>query len=654
MAIYKKTPGVYIEEISTLPPSVAEVATAVPAFIGYTETGPEDTAAPIIKRVATMLEFETFFGKARAATFNITESADPEGVPAVERVSSATEFSLYYALSLYFSNGGGPCYVVAVGNYTASPGRNRFSEGLAALGKEDEPTLIVLTDAACLLPAADYYQLCSEALKQCERLGDRFTIIDVVDDPSSFKRDSSLSANLKYGAAYYPYLNSSISYAYEKKDVMVGSPRSVPVSEKGTDVLGDGHSVEISFTGPAASDPHYEVTLGQEWDDLHFSITNSTLSIHGASGKTGHDVAVSWIMWKQFNSQRGFDIVSLGGGTNVIASADVPSKPIELEPLWTFNLGGENGVNISFVGIDQPSLVVTLGATTDNVSFEISGEALTIGGANSKTGKDIDVAWRKYLRSQHNSMKFNVVKCGDGSATVATTELSSTPFPRPGSTTTATLESIKSSKTAVYNKAEAVLAEQRVILPPSAAIAGIYARVDREQGVWKAPANVGVLGVFGPVKKITDADQEELNVDVNDGKSINAIRAFTGKGTLVWGARTLAGNSNEWRYVSVRRLFITIEESTKKASAFAVFEPNDQSTWLKVKAMIESYLYGMWQQGALAGSKPEDAYYVCVGLGTTMKPQDVLEGRMIVKIGVAAVRPAEFIILGFSHKMQTA
>ena len=188
----------------------------------------------------------------------------------------------------------------------------------------------------------------------------------------------------------------------------------------------------------------------------------------------------------------------------------------------------------------------------------------------------------------------------------------------------------------------------------SAAMAGIYARVDRERGVWKAPANVGVMAVLGPVTKITDDDQDRLNVDATAGKSINAIRAFTGKGTLVWGARTLAGNDNEWRYVPVRRLFITIEESARKASAFAVFEPNDQSTWLKVKAMIESYLYGLWEAGALAGAKPESAYFVHVGLGTTMTPQDVLEGRMIVEIGVAAVRPAEFIILRFSHKLQTA
>jgi phage tail sheath protein FI len=116
----------------------------------------------------------------------------------------------------------------------------------------------------------------------------------------------------------------------------------------------------------------------------------------------------------------------------------------------------------------------------------------------------------------------------------------------------------------------------------------------------------------------------------------------------------LAGNDNEWRYVPVRRLFIMIEESVQKASTFAVFEPNDATTWLKVKAMIESFLYGLWEQGALAGSTAAAAYFVNVGLGKTMTTQDVLEGRMIVELGIAAVRPAEFIILRFTQKMQEA
>jgi phage tail sheath protein FI len=127
-----------------------------------------------------------------------------------------------------------------------------------------------------------------------------------------------------------------------------------------------------------------------------------------------------------------------------------------------------------------------------------------------------------------------------------------------------------------------------------------------------------------------------------------------GKGTLVWGARTLAGNDNEWRYVSVRRFFNTVEESVKKSTYWAVFEPNDANTWVKVRGMIEAYLNQKWREGALVGAKPEDAFFVRCALGVTMSAQDILEGRMNVEIGMAIVRPAEFIVLKFSHKLQTS
>ena len=189
-------------------------------------------------------------------------------------------------------------------------------------------------------------------------------------------------------------------------------------------------------------------------------------------------------------------------------------------------------------------------------------------------------------------------------------------------------------------------------IPPSGGVVGIFAKVDNDRGVWKAPANVSLSSVVGPTVFITNDLQDDLNVDVNSGKSINAIRAFTGKGTIIWGARTLAGNDNEWRYVPVRRFYNMVEESVKKASSQFVFEPNDANTWVKVKAMIENYLTILWRQGALAGAKPEQAFFVKIGLGETMTAIDILEGRMNVEIGMAAVRPAEFIILKFSHKMQ--
>ncbi len=190
-----------------------------------------------------------------------------------------------------------------------------------------------------------------------------------------------------------------------------------------------------------------------------------------------------------------------------------------------------------------------------------------------------------------------------------------------------------------------------IYLPPSASVAGVYARVDNARGVWKAPANESLRAVSDISCQITDRIQAFLNVDDNAGKSINAIRTFTGKGIIVWGARTLNGNDNEWRYVPVRRFFNMVEESAKKATFQFVFEPNDKNSWTRVKSMIGNFLFLQWRSGALMGTTAEQAYFVKVGLNETMSELDIWEGRMIVEIGMAVVRPAEFIILRFSHKM---
>lgn len=222
----------------------------------------------------------------------------------------------------------------------------------------------------------------------------------------------------------------------------------------------------------------------------------------------------------------------------------------------------------------------------------------------------------------------------------------------PGVGTFTTMAILKVQNPQLYNQLLAEMLKQSVKLPPSSSVAGVYARVDGERGVWKAPANASLNGVKKLLTPITNDDNDFLNIDPGSGKSVNAIRFFTGKGTLVWGARTLAGNDNEWKYVSVRRFFNFAEESIKKGTERFVFEPNDANTWVKVKAMIENFLINQWRAGALAGAKAEDAFFVKVGLGQTMTAQDILDGKLIIEIGMAVVRPAEFIILRFSHKMQ--
>jgi phage tail sheath protein FI len=456
-----KTPGVYVEEISTFPPSVAEVATAIPAFIGYTEKGAAATVK--VAQINTLLEYEQAFGKPKPTAFSTTAAGVVKPL-----TSNLPETPLWYAINLYFQNGGGRCYVVSVDNHTTAPVADRYLAGLTALEAEDEPTLIVMPGAVAMAQA-DFNSVGQAALAHCRKMGDRFAILDVKGGDVAAFRDGIGANDLMYGAAYHPYVKTALLHAYDEAAVTIE---------------------EAAATTPATT------------------------------------------------------------------------------------------------------------TTT----------------------------------------------------TTTTTTPPATTTPPPATT----LASLKTSNTARYNDIKKQLADQRIELPPSAAMAGIYARVDRQRGVWKAPANVSLSSVIGPTVQITSDQQELFNIDATSGKSINAIRAFIGKGTMVWGGRTLAGNDNEWRYVNVRRLFIMIEESAKKATAFAVFEANDASTWLKVKGMLESYLYGLWEQGALQGSKPESAFYVNVGLGKTMTAQDVLEGRMIVEIGIAAVRPAEFIVLKFSHKLPEA
>jgi phage tail sheath protein FI len=189
------------------------------------------------------------------------------------------------------------------------------------------------------------------------------------------------------------------------------------------------------------------------------------------------------------------------------------------------------------------------------------------------------------------------------------------------------------------------------LLPPSAAIAGVYTMVDNTRGVWKAPANVSLASVISPAVNISHDEQEDLNV-TPQGKSINAIRPFIGEGVLVWGARTLDGNSLDWRYINVRRTMIMLEESIRLASKAYVFEPNVANTWVTMKGMISNFLDGIWKRGGLAGASPTDAFGVYVGLGETMTPEDILEGILRITVLVAISRPAEFIEITFQQQMQ--
>jgi phage tail sheath protein FI len=183
----------------------------------------------------------------------------------------------------------------------------------------------------------------------------------------------------------------------------------------------------------------------------------------------------------------------------------------------------------------------------------------------------------------------------------------------------------------------------RVKIPPSGAVCGIYALTDNTRGVWKAPANETVADAIDLEFDVTHGEQENLNP-----KGVNLIRRFPGRGIRVWGARTLSSDPL-WKYVNVRRLFIFLEASIYYSTQWVVFEPNDPKLWARVKQTVTLFLRTQWREGALFGEKEEEAFTVAVGR-ETMTEDDILNGRLIVEVGIAPVRPAEFVVFRIYQK----
>jgi phage tail sheath protein FI len=191
------------------------------------------------------------------------------------------------------------------------------------------------------------------------------------------------------------------------------------------------------------------------------------------------------------------------------------------------------------------------------------------------------------------------------------------------------------------------LAPREIDVPPSGAVCGIYARNDVQRGVWKAPANETVTGAIGLQRDVRFGEQEVLNP-----LGINCIRALPNRGIRVWGARTLSSDP-EWKYVNIRRYFLYLEASIDRGTQWAVFEPNGEALWANVRNTVSDYLYNEWVSGALLGTKPEEAFFVHCDR-STMTQNDLDNGRLICLVGVAAIKPAEFVIFRIGQKTADA
>lgn len=607
MATYK-TPGVYVQEIPTLGSSVAGVPTAITGFAGYTEKATllDGTPVPMIPvRITSLLEYQQIFGGPYSEKFKVTLTGTvptPTTIATIPQSNSTalSNFILFYQVQMFYANGGGTCYITSVGNYSSFPTQaamtTALTNGVDTFEQIDEITLLCTPEAVFLNSAGQRATIYNRMAAQCAKMQDRFAIADTIhidgntifEDATNF-RDNDISAdNLKYAGAYYPALQTPTVYAYDDANVTILDNRT-----------------------PGAAPYNY----------TYAAPNNTLLSVlNGTAGSA--DITVA-------DTPSPFDATDKFGLATVLTPSPdtvtfVPSDlPLPLNDPTAYYWGtntAESIKNLVAAINNHPTIsekfhATVLSATTP-LKFRVEAKQVgTIGNTY-------------YYVTPSGNTRF-----GAAGASIA-------------------LSNGVGADKALYNNISDQLAKYTLVLYPSAAMAGIYANVDASRGVWKAPANVGLALVSAPSIQITDEDQENLNVDSVSGKSINAIRTFSGRGTLVWGARTLAGNDNEWRYINVRRLFIYVEESIKKATEFVVFEPNTAVTWQRVKAMSEAFLTSVWRDGGLAGATTKDAFFVNVGLGITMTAQDILEGRMIVQIGMAAVRPAEFIILQFEHKLQ--
>jgi Phage tail sheath protein FI len=676
-----KTPGVFVEEAALFPPSVAAVATAVPAFVGYTQRTADAAGNDLINRpvrITSLLEFTELFGGAyNPASYTIQLSAAPAFNILNVTPDGNRTYYLFDAVRHYFDNGGGPCYIVTVGNYTQDVvfgnDTTGLRGGLRALEKEDEPTILVIPDSVSLQDAGgdpDFVvcgNLHKAMLDQCSRLKDRFAILDIMEGylppnnaaaPITRFRNEAGTENLKYAAAYYPWLQTTYlkDVTFTQLNFVDDQAVPAPIPDATIDTitgnavfdalvtnlrarLADEGTIFGKITAATVTRDNY-VNLQTLFDELRGDVLAETTAalvrpafaammtfvreLALALADIQDDAATPPALVSLLNSLQA-DAALQAQITSLVAfekNANVRSSTL---------LGRtEANVEGDYTLLDNSDWIGGVSLT----SIAAEGTDFTNGGANTVA----ETAWAAALSPMLQTI-FNALS--EAFVTVAENALFST---------------IQAEKLlfvqhpffkSVYDRVRSVMS----LLPPSGAAAGVYALTDRTRGVWKAPANVSLRGVIAPAYKMNDQEQGSLNVH-ETGKSINAIRAFTGKGILVWGARTLAGNDTEWRYVNVRRFFNFVEESTKKASEPFVFESNDANTWVRIRAMIENFLTLQWRAGALAGSTPKEAFYVKVGLNETMTAQDILDGFLIVEIGMAVVRPAEFIILRFSHKMQ--
>jgi phage tail sheath protein FI len=660
-----QVPGVYIVEQNAFPNSVVEVATAIPAFVGYTEKAmyKGKPLGGVPTRVGSLKEFEDRFGGAFKQVFDLTIASASSGGSGKTAAPTAA-----------------PAGTITGGTITAGDitGENDTTQptnlSKVTIANADVTNAIIDNKPAVTITGAT---LAGVDITGATVASGKVTGGPITGGTTSWGTVSAQGGSTNSGttgispasaalavpiifdsgvqatlAPVLPQAGGSLFYLYNSLQFFFlngGGPCYI-VS------VGD-----YTTTSAAPKDFEGAIDTLEAEQDPTMLLCPDALMLNSDS----YNEVATYMLEHCAKVQRRVALFDVYGGaaTATTGKPANPGQPVTMADTDSFRTAiGENNLNYGIAYF--PWMNTAIVSATDLSFLNLSLTALsTLAGSSipaststsTKTVADLTTILNPSpaLTSASDMLKIVPDFVQAYSSLLSSPSLSAIDAAKAEGLKVALHNKLKANSPE-YGQVLQAIATYLSVLPVAPAMAGVYTAIDASRGVWKAPANVSLNAVISPTVAISDDMQAGLNVDALTGKSINVIRTFKGLGTLVWGARTLDGNSQDWRYINVRRTIIMIEQSIKLAARNTVFEPNDANTWATFKSMLESFLFTLWKQGALAGATAPEAYQVQVGLGSTMTGDDVLNGIMRVSVKLALVRPAEFIVVTFQQEMQTS
>lgn len=671
-----RSPGYHrIERESPHERRIESVPTAIPAFVGYTRRT-EDGGGSSYINVPTLINslsgFEERFGGAPDFRFSLesckSDEADYElsgqffkWVPSHKtRKKEYSNFYLYQSLQFYFANGGGQCYIVPVGSYESftleegvlslvpqkvltTPSADDLIGGISALGADlsPSPTLILLPDAQ-LLDQEDCFRVQQEALLHCEVMADRIALFDIwgadreengMESVEAF-REGIGSGSLEFGVAYFPWVKTllvkpeSVSW-YN----MFNAASLLPELFPGQRALGelkqlaadlDAIKLYLRVPPPQSSDKGWI-----NWGEMfHDNAARSEDPRSGPAWKVGVLLKM-WDMLLDLAIEKKFPTGRVRINNDEITA-------------YVFTLINPAGPLAYYLGqiflYDQEFPEGAVGKMTAQVlaKYEIQPPA-----SEGKVYPVVDTEDARTRMEEFLGMIFQIFFQAVESIVDNTQTL------------LAKKNEAFAGSHPYYRNLMQSLSEAANILPVTAGLAGILVENDALKGVWNAPTNVNMKKVAATCVPITNKEQEKLNRDPVGGKSVNAIRSFFGRGAAtVYGARSLAGNHPDFRYLPDKRTLIYIERSIAQTLPTLAKLPSNEDTWGEIKRICKRFLKRIWRARGLQGDTKEEAYDIQVGLGETMTQADIDAGKLKLKIFVAPAVPTEFVVMEFEQEME--